>query len=87
MGCPGRRGGYNLRAFRTSTMARSRRGGRGRPPQSQGLPQSSSQHMAAKSANDALAAPFTTWMLEPKFVRNSPCSREGQARSCTLARP
>ena len=35
--------------------------------------------MAAKSAYDALAAPFTTWVLGPKFVRNSSCSRAGQA--------
>ena len=72
---PGRVRGRAL----TSTMARSTRGGRGRPRQSHNLPQSSSQHMAAKSAYDALAAPFTTWVLGPKFVRNSSCSRAGQA--------
>ena len=75
MSGPGRVRGRAL----TSTMARSTRGGRGRPRQSHNLPQSSSQHMAAKSAYDALAAPFTTWVLGPKFVRNSSCSRAGQA--------
>eukprot|EP00964_Phaeocystis_antarctica_P152655 scaffold120647_cov63-Phaeocystis_antarctica.AAC.2 len=68
-------------------MARSTRGGRGRPRQSHNLPQSSSQHMAAKSAYDALAAPFTTWVLGPKFVRNSSCSRAGQAACRVVVGP